>query len=187
MVIVLEKLLLVVLAVVNAAVGGVIVKYSNTEAEYIHKWIPSGVDLSVKDIAIIINIIAVIFIIRGIQLLARALSPSKEKKQSHSINRKTELGEIQVSMETLESLSLRAVSRIKGIHEVKATVRVADHGLMIRLRCLMDGDVSIPVISEEMQKAVKEHVQAISGIPVNQVTINISNIQRSQAPKSRLD
>lgn len=187
MVSIIEKLLLVVLAVVNAAVGAVIVKYSNTEAEYIHGWLPSGIDLSIKDLTIIVNIIAVIFIIRGIQLFARALSPGKEKKQSHSINRKTDLGEIQVSMETLESLSLKAVSRIKGIHDIKANVRVAEQGLTIRLRCLMDGDISIPAISEEMQKAVKEHVQMISGIPVNQVTINVSNIQRSQSSKSRLE
>ncbi|MEY4480050.1 MAG: hypothetical protein RLZZ267_728 [Bacillota bacterium] len=187
MVSILEKLLLVVLAVVNAAVGVVIVKYSNTEAEYIHGWLPSGVDLSIRDVAIIISIIAVIFILRGIQLFARALSPGKEKKHAQSINRKTDLGEIQVSMETLESLSLKAVSRIKGIHEVKANVRVAESGLTIKLRCLMDGDVSIPTISEEMQKAVKEHVQMISGIPVNQVTINVSNIQRSQSSKSRLE
>lgn len=187
MVTVLEKLLLIVLAGVNAAVGGVIIKYSAKVADYIYEWLPSGVDLNTKDLTIIINIIAVIFILRGIQLFTRALSPGKEKKHTHSINRKTELGEIEVSMETLESLSLKAVVRIKGIHDVKANVRVADQGLTIRLRCLMDGDASIPAISEEMQKAVKEHVQAISGIPVTQVTINISNIQRSQASKSRLE
>jgi uncharacterized alkaline shock family protein YloU len=193
MVTLLEKLLLIVVSLVNVAVGAVLLKYSAEEADYVHGWLPSGVQLSEKEISIIINVVAAIFLLRGLQLFIRSLSPSKVKKHSHSINRKTDLGEIQVSMETLESLSLKAVSKIKGIHDVKANVRVADHpttkisGLTIRLRCLVDGELSISSLSEEMQKAVKEHVEHISGIPVNEVTVHVTNIQRSQAPKSRLD
>ncbi|MNN79526.1 hypothetical protein D3C81_1961790 [compost metagenome] len=53
---------------------------------------------------------------------------------------------------------------------------------------MVDGESSIPALTEEMQSAVKQHIEEITGIPVASVSVFIANIVQS-APtfKSRVE
>jgi uncharacterized alkaline shock family protein YloU len=52
----------------------------------------------------------------------------------------------------------------------------------------VDGDHSIPELTEEMQSGVKRYVEDITGIPVASVTVFVANIvQTSPTFKSRVE
>jgi uncharacterized alkaline shock family protein YloU len=83
---------------------------------------------------------------------------------------------------------LKAAGRTKGAKDLRARVRVNQSGLEITIRTIVDGESSIPELTEEMQSTVKSYIEDITGIPVASVTVFVANIVQS-APtfKSRVE
>lgn len=104
-----------------------------------------------------------------------------------SIDQRTDFGDIRISMETIENLALKAASRQRGVKDLRARIRATDAGLDIVLRAVVDGESSIPVLTEEVQRSVKEHIEEITGIPVMNVAVFIANIIQTGTFKSRVE
>lgn len=115
------------------------------------------------------------------------LSFKRGSASAPSIDQRTEFGDIRISLETIENLSLKAASRHRGVKDLRARIRVTDAGLDIVLRAVVDGESPIPALTEEIQRAVKEHVEEIGGIPVTNVTVFIANVIQSGTFKSRVE
>ncbi|MEF3301930.1 alkaline shock response membrane anchor protein AmaP [Paenibacillus sp. GYB003] len=109
------------------------------------------------------------------------------KGQIPSIDQRTDFGDIRISMETVENLALKAAGRVRGVKDMKAKVSVSDAGLEIVIRSFVDGESSIPDLSEEMQRSVKSHIEDITGIPVANVSVFVANVVQSQTFKSRVE
>lgn len=136
--------------------------------------------------------IAISFGVAGIALLLISLrffivSLSRGTASAQSIDQRTEFGDIRISIETVENLALKAASRQRGVKELKARVRATDAGLEIVLRAVIDGESAIPVLTEDIQRAVKEHVEEITGIPVINVAVFVANVIQAGAFKSRVE
>jgi len=106
---------------------------------------------------------------------------------AQSIDQRTEIGDIRISLETVENLALKAASRHRGVQDLRARIRVTDAGLEISIRAVVDGDSPIPALTEEMQRSVRDHVEQITGIPVANVAVFVANIARSQTFKNRVE
>ena len=48
--------------------------------------------------------------------------------------------------------------------------------MSVRLKGEVSSEINIPQMSEELQKKVKEHIEECTGVPVNEVKIEISNV-----------
>jgi uncharacterized alkaline shock family protein YloU len=115
------------------------------------------------------------------------ISVRRGSSQAPSIKQRTDFGDIQISLETVENLSLKAAGRIRGMKDLKSRIRVTDAGLEIIIRSFVDGESSIPNVSEEVQKAVKSHIEEITGIPVALVSVYVANITQTQSFRSRVE
>jgi uncharacterized alkaline shock family protein YloU len=104
-----------------------------------------------------------------------------------SIDQRTEFGDIRISFETIENLALKAASRVRGVKDLKARIRISDSGLEVLIRTIVDGETSIPVLTEEVQRFVKEHVEETTGIPVAYVSVYVANILQTQSFRSRVE
>lgn len=107
--------------------------------------------------------------------------------QTPSIDQRTDFGDIRISLETVENLALKSAGRVRGVKDMKARVSVSDAGLDIVVRAIVDGENSIPELSEEMQRSVKGHIEDITGIPVANVSVFVANVMQSQTFKSRVE
>jgi uncharacterized alkaline shock family protein YloU len=116
------------------------------------------------------------------------VSVRRGKANAPSIDQRTDYGDIRISMETVENLSLKAAKRTRGVKDLKARVRVSPAGLEITIRVIVDGESPIPQLTEELQSGVKSHIEEITGIPVAVVTVFVANIQQSSPTfKSRVE
>lgn len=106
---------------------------------------------------------------------------------AHSIDQRTEFGDIRISIETIENLSLKAASKQRGVKDLRARVRASDAGLEIVLRAVVDGETAIPALTEEVQRTVKTHIEEITGIPVINVAVFIANVIQTTTFKSRVE
>ena len=66
-------------------------------------------------------------------------------------------------------------------------VKKADDGVEIEVRLIVMPDLSIPVISEEVQGRVKKAVEESSGIPVKQVRVFVDSIYTGLTYKARVE
>jgi uncharacterized alkaline shock family protein YloU len=128
---------------------------------------------SVIGVAVIVLLISVRFFI---------VSVRRDGNSAPSINQRTEHGDIRISVETVENLALKAASRTRGVKDLRARVRVSEAGLGILIRAFVDGEGSIPTMSEEMQRTVSQQIEEATGIPVAEVSVFIANV--TQAPTS---
>lgn len=116
------------------------------------------------------------------------ISVRSSQEQAPSIDQRNEWGDIRISIETVENLALKCAGRTRGVKDLRARVRVGSAGIEVTIRSMVDGETSIPTLTEEMQAAVKSHIEEITGIPVASVSVYIANIVQS-APtfKSRVE
>lgn len=132
---------------------------------------------------ITVSIIVLLISIRFIYISVR-----RGRSQLPSIDQRTDFGDIRISIETVENLSLKAAGRTRGVKDLKARVKVNQSGLEIMIRTVVDGENSIPEITEEMQSTVKGYIEDITGIPVASVTVFVANIvQSSPTFRSRVE
>ncbi|XEC92845.1 alkaline shock response membrane anchor protein AmaP [Paenibacillus tarimensis] len=115
------------------------------------------------------------------------VSVRRANASTPSIDQRTDFGDIRISMETVENLALKTAAKQRGVKDLKARIRIADAGLEIMLRAVVDGESSIPALTEDIQRTVKEHVEEITGIPVAMVTVFVANIIQTQTFKSRVE
>ena len=103
------------------------------------------------------------------------ISLRRDRASQPSVDQRTEYGDIQISMETIENLSL------------KARIRVSQAGLEIMIRAVVDGEHSLPLLTTEVQRQVHDFVQETTGIPVADVSVYIANLTQSPSFKSRVE
>lgn len=127
-------------------------------------------------------LIAVIFLALSITFLLSGIKSSKDKK---SVSRYTNIGEIKISLNSVESMALAAARRLNGVKESKAFVSRSNDGISITIKAIVLGDISIPALSEDIQVKVKSSVEESTGIKVNDVKILVENIYTGY--KSRVE
>lgn len=113
-----------------------------------------------------------IFLLIGVRLFWRGLIPERR----HAVVREGSLGKVRIALTAIESLVEKVVLDQKGIKEVKATVEGVRNGLGIRVKASVTPDISIPQVSEVLQKAVGEKVLEVAGIEVHDISISVENI-----------
>jgi len=134
--------------------------------------------------AVLIAVCAAVFLI---SLRFLYVSLRRGSASAPSIDQRNEFGDIRISLETVENLALKAASRQRGVKDLRARIRIAESGLDIMLRTVVDGETSIPALTEEIQRSVKEHVEEITGIPVSGVTVFVANVIQTHTFKSRVE
>lgn len=138
-----------------------------------------------KTLYIVSLVVAALLFILSIRFFY--ISVRRERNSLSSIDQRTDYGDIQISIETIQNLSYKAASRVRGIKEVKTKIKITDAGLEIIVRAMVDGETSIPSLTEEVQKQVHDHVEEITGIPVSYVSVYIANIVQSTVMKNRVE
>ncbi|OEF95517.1 hypothetical protein BHF71_04820 [Vulcanibacillus modesticaldus] len=135
-----------------------------------------------KLIAMIVSILIILF---SIYLISRGL---RTKRAISFSSKRTEIGDIKISLDTLETLTSKVSSKVKGVKEQKPKVKIEDDGsVSIIVKILVDGETPIPQITNELQLNVKHNLEQVTGISVNQVHVLVANISQSSIRKARVE
>lgn len=109
---------------------------------------------------------------------------NKEKVGKEAIAETTSYGRVSISSSTIDSITLKATRKVRGVQEAKNTISTDETGTSIFLRVSVDGETPIPTIVEEIQKNVTEQIEKIVGMKVKQVDVKITEV--SGPPSTRL-
>lgn len=129
---------------------------------------------------IITALVAVFLFIVSIKLMTPG---KKQRRLTGALVKNTDLGEIQVSIGTLNNLAQKAVRNFDEVKDVDSNIISEIDGIDVQLRLMIMPDVVIPEITKQIQDEVKDYVESLSGIHVKRVQIFIDNLTHPQRPR----
>src|SRR5690606_23010539 len=129
--------------------------------------------LSNKASVILLFIVELIFF--GLSLMF-LLSGVRSERNRKSITRFNKIGEVKISLNTIENIALAASRRNNGVRDSKAYVKRTGENVSVHIRVVVMPDINIPALLEDIQKRVKKSVEETSGILVDDVKVFVENI-----------
>ena len=171
------------LAVISAVAMYIIVRpvaYTSVTgyvAEHIFTNGASALRIAVFIIALIFFAMSIIFLLSGVR-------SNKDKK---AVSKHTNIGEVKISLNSIENIALNAARKVNGVRETKAYVNKIDDNVAISIKLVVMPDVNIPSISEDVQERVKKSVEESSGISVKEVKVIVESIFSGTINKTRVE
>ena len=133
---------------------------------------------------IAVFVIALIFFAMSLIFLLSGVKSNKDKK---AVSKHTNIGEIRISLNSIENIAINASKKAGGVRESRTLVKKAEDGVEVEVRIIAMPDLSIPAISEDVQTRVKKAVEDASGITVKQVKVIVDSIYSGITNKSRVE
>ncbi len=127
-------------------------------------------------------LISFVFVVLSIAFLMSGFKSDKDKK---AVNKHTNIGEIKISLNTIENIALAASRKLNGVRESKASVMKKLDSVVISIKLVVMPDINIPALSEDIQVRVKSSVEESSGIKVDEVKVVVDNVYSGY--KSRVE
>jgi uncharacterized alkaline shock family protein YloU len=171
------------LAVISAVAMYIIVRpvaYTHVTGYLAEQFFSNGVSA----LRIVVFIIALIFFAMSIIFLLSGVKSNKDKK---AVSKHTNIGEIRISLNSIENIAINASKKAGGVKEAKTFVNKAEDGVNIEVRVIVMPDLSIPAISEDIQLRVKKAVEEASGVSVKNVKVIVESIFSGITYKARVE
>lgn len=89
------------------------------------------------------------------------------------VMQKTENGELCISLKAMESMVQKCLDPHKELNVQGVRLEHQKGGLLIRIRGLVAGGVSIPLTVDALQQQIKQYVTACSGVEVKDIRVQI--------------
>lgn len=113
-----------------------------------------------------------VHILIGLRLAWQGIRPGKKQ----TIVQDGSLGQVRIALSAIESLVEKVVLDQIGVKEARARVEQVRQGIGIRIKSVVAPDVSIPHLSDALQKIVRDKVFEVAGIEVHDIRIIVDNI-----------
>lgn len=162
------------LVIVAMATGAVALTVSRIELSYWIAWL----ERVRGDDAWVVRIWSALVVLLACVYFAKVTRRRKEPA-IEGITQRTAYGDVLISLDTIENVALKVASRTRSMYDWKAQVRVGEQGIALSFEAYVDGEAEIPPMSEDVQRAVKEAVERIAGVPVTTVGIRILNMTKT--------
>jgi uncharacterized alkaline shock family protein YloU len=149
----------------------------DTVSSYISKELKTS-----HSLPLIILITSFVFFLISLMFLLSGVKSGRDKR---AVSKHTNIGEIKISLDTIENIALAASRKLSGVRETKAYISRIQDNVSILIKAVVLPDINIPVLSEDMQVKVKKSVEECSGVKVSEVKILIDNLHSGY--KSRVE
>ena len=114
-------------------------------------------------------------------MLGIFFSLARKSASTQVIIGRTEGGQINISLDAVDNVVHKAALTINEVREVKSRLKAAKNGVSIKLQIALPHDISVPETSTAVQTAVKEQVQAVTGLTVAEVAVLVVNVEGKAA------
>lgn len=133
-------------------------------------------------------IVAIIFLIVSLRFFFSSFRSNKPKAE-RGIRQRTDLGEVNITIQTIQTIAERAAKRVRGVRDLRTTVKSLESGNMITLRVSVDGETPLPDLTQRLQADVKEQVEGIAGVVITEVAVIVTEVaqQESYAARKRVE
>lgn len=132
--------------------------------------------LASRTLKCVLAVVATLLLALVLAGLCFALAFRRERKATF-VHQQAEGGQMSVSMKAIESLVRKCVATR---HEVEPTVIALQgtrDGMLIEIELDMSSDVSMPLVTNALQKQVKQYITACTGVDVKEVRVQVNCVR----------
>lgn len=115
--------------------------------------------------------------------IAIAIASIRIGKKKAAVNKKTEIGNILITLSTLESMALSSISKVAGIAGARVLVLKKGDAVAVSVKLQVLPDISIPTVSEKLQNLIKANIEDNTGFKVDNVRIVFNGMQKPKLTK----
>lgn len=90
-------------------------------------------------------------------------------------------GTVQISLAAIDAMVQRHCRANSKVREATSVVSTRDAGVAISLKLVLLSDVNVPEVTAELQKSLKEYIEGLTGIVVNDISIMVISAPSQQA------
>ena len=128
---------------------------------------------------LIVIIAVLLLLLFGIALVL--LCFRRDHKRKSFVVQRVDGGELSISIKTLDGLVQKCLNRTDDIRVNTTGIENHRDGLVILLRASVPAGVSIPLVTEELQKQIKAYVTACSGVDVKEVRVQVDSMSTAES------
>ncbi|OEH85660.1 hypothetical protein BHU72_02355 [Desulfuribacillus stibiiarsenatis] len=121
-------------------------------------------------------VIGLIFFIFSLRFIFMNTKKTRKSDNRAAITQSTEVGEIRISIEALETMAERVGRQIIGVRELNAKVIPTETGAKVAVKVSLDPETNIPETMTLLQVNVKEYVEGFSGISIDKVLVVVKDV-----------
>jgi len=125
----------------------------------------------------IMALLAIILLLLSLKFIFK--STESGSNYSNYVSKETEYGEIRISYNTIKTVALSSIKGINEIKEAKAQINDRNGEVSILINAAFSTGAIIPQISRDIQKKVKELVEATTEISVKEVLVFVEENNNS--------
>ncbi len=133
----------------------------------------------------VIWIVSAICIVVAIVSLVLMFSGIRKRKPKTAKIATSEGGTIYVTLNALEEMATRHIASNSAVKSVNVRVAVRDGKACFVSRMTVVEGTCIPEVLSSLQKSLKEHIETLSGIMVNKITLFVD--KTAQVVKARVE
>ncbi len=90
-------------------------------------------------------------------------------------------GTVQISLAAIDTMVQRHCRANNKVRETTSMVSTRDGGVAISLKLVLLSDANVPEVTAELQKSLKEYIEGLTGIVVNDISIMVISAPSQQA------
>ncbi len=125
--------------------------------------------------ALILAGCGLVVLLISVKLLFAGRSGKAEVRPASALMRQTEFGGTFISLEALDSMvqkHCRAISRVRDVH---TTLHSTETGVTVGIRLCVLPDTDVVTLTSELQKSLKENIESLTGIQVNEIGVLVES------------
>lgn len=107
-----------------------------------------------------------------------------EAQPTYSLIKNNEFGSVFITLAAIDSMVQKHCRNNNRIRECVSSINLTNDGITIKLKLSLLPDSNIPELTSELQKGLKEYVENLSGILVQEIGIlivSMSGLQKARA------
>lgn len=116
-----------------------------------------------------------VLLLISLKLLFAGRGKKADARPASALMKQTELGGTYIALEAIDSMvqkHCRAVPRVKDVH---TTLQSTETGVTVGIRLCVLPDTDVVTLSSELQKSLKENVETLTGIHVNEIGVLVES------------
>jgi hypothetical protein len=119
---------------------------------------------------VILGSVSALFLIFTVRLFF-AGKKRPEPAPSYSLIRNSEFGSVYITVSALDTMVQKYCRSIGKIRECASSINLIKDGVTINLKLSLLPDSNVPELTSELQKGLKEYIENLSGILVQEIGV----------------
>lgn len=121
---------------------------------------------------IVSTAVAAVILILSLEIICHACVPEKQKSIRLASG---EQGSVQVTVDTVNQMALKAVRSCEGVKDATVVTKNGKQGLIFKTTLTILPSTVIAQVTEGVQEAVRTEIETITGIKVAEVAVFVDN------------